>query len=252
MYYQRLFKWVFIISCLLMAVTYYYKDNLPNPNAYDPGLLKAPLQSETARTPFSIVANKQQYTITPKFDYELTGIVVSYSDADGFTNIWHHKRWKDFINVRDICVIWEPNVSSGIYKNMQFSSDSWTCWVYWPDAKTGNLFQSNALSNNHLLTDNYLIKNALRQAEIGDVIHFKGVLAEYKNNLNGGFRGTSTTRDDTGDRACETVYIDEFNIVKKANPELRTIYAFSKWIAGLSLIGFLYLFCTSGHRPYSS
>ena len=63
-----------------------------------------------------------------KFDYELTGIVVSYSNADGFTNIWHHKRWKDFINVRDICVIWEPNVSFGIYKNLPFSSDTWTCW----------------------------------------------------------------------------------------------------------------------------
>jgi hypothetical protein len=80
-------------------------------------------------------------------------MVVSYHDADSFLDIWHHKRWLDFLNERDLCVIWGRNVESGVYKAMKFSNDSWTCWASWPDSATGQKFQMNAFSNNHILVD---------------------------------------------------------------------------------------------------
>ena len=232
-----------------MAISYYYKDNFPPPQKYNLSALGPPLQEPTFREPFAIIANKQHYTVTPKFEYELTGVVVSYNDADGFTNIWHHKRWKDFINVRDICVIWEPNVGSGIYRNIQFSSDSWTCWTSWKDHATSDKFHMTALSNNHLLTANNYIKSKLLDAEKGDVIRLKGVLAEYKNDATGTTRGTSITRTDSGNGACETVYIEDFKIIKKANAGWRILYTISKWLTLLSLIGFLILV---GITPYKS
>ncbi|AHE66510.1 hypothetical protein [Legionella oakridgensis] len=248
-WYQRLCGWIFIISISLMAVTYYYKDKLPDPEEYDLNLLSAPIQETTTRAPFSINTNQYHYTITPKFDYELTGIVVTYSDADGFTNIWHHKRWKDFINIRDLCVIWEPNVSSGVYKHMNFTSDSWTCWASWESPEASHLFQSTALSNNHLLTDNDSIKTILKTVEKGDVIHLKGVLSAYKNHATNRERGTSITRNDHGMGACETVYLDEFEILKKANWQLRTLYTLSKWTALLSFIGFFIMVGMTPFKP---
>ncbi len=148
--------------------------------------------------------------IKPKYDYELTGVVVTYNNSDGFTDIWHHDKWKDFINIRDLCVIWGANVASGVYKKISFSSDSWTCWAQWRDPEVSTHFEFTALSNNHILTDNILIKKKLLEAEIGDVIYFKGVLAEYRNDAVGFSRGTSTSRKDSGQGACESVYIDEF------------------------------------------
>ncbi|WP_133128018.1 hypothetical protein [Legionella nagasakiensis] len=248
--YQRLFGWGFIISVLLMAITYYYKDKFPNPSDYDLNSLNAPIQEKTTRSPFTIKANQYHYPITPKFDYELTGVVVTYSDADGFTNIWHHRRWKDFINVRDLCVIWEPNVSSGVYKHMSFTSDSWTCWASWNTPAIGELFQETALSNNHLLTDNESIKKILKTVEKGDVIHFKGVLADYKNPATNRARKTSITRNDGGMGACETVYLDEFEIIKKANPRLRTLYTRSKWTAILSFIGYFIMVGITPFKPH--
>ena len=242
LFFEQLFKWTFIISFSLMVILYFYKDNLPDPSAYNYIPLNPPIQTETARQPFTIFANKQHYELTPKFDYDLTGVVVTYNNASGFTDIWHYDVWKDFINVRDLCVIWQPNVSSGVYKKVQFSSDSWTCWFSWTDNATTDEFKFNAVSNNHLLTDNSNIKAKLLNAELGDVVHFKGVLTTYKNLDNGGFRGTSITREDTGNGACETVYLDEFDIIKKANPTLRNFYALSKWIAVISFIGFLIMF----------
>jgi hypothetical protein len=231
-----------------MLVIAHYKDNIPEPQTYTSISLNPPIQTETYRQPFSITTNKQRYEITPKFDYDLTGVVVTYSNADGFTNIWHHDVWKDFINVRDLCVIWNPNVSSGIYKDVSFSSDSWTCWATWKDRSTTDNFKFTALSNNHLLTDNNQITAALLNAEIGDVVHFKGVLAGYRNEESGAERGTSIKRTDTGNGACETVYIDDFKIIKKANPILRNFYTLTKWITIFSLAGFLIMFVRTPFR----
>ena len=68
------------------------------------------------------------------------------------------------------------------------------------------------------------------------------MLSEYANKANGFFRGTSTTREDTGNGACETVYLTEFEVVKKANPKLRRFFAFAKGLGIISLVGFLAMF----------
>ena len=238
----RVFKWIFIISCTLMVVVFFFKDTIPRSSDYAMIPLNDPIQTDTARMPFSTVINKQEYEITPRFDYDLTGVVVSYNNADGFTDIWHHDIWKDFINVRDLCVIWGSNVSTGIYKKISFTSDSWTCWYSWPDNQTGHAFHSTAFSNNHLLLDNNRLKTALFDAEIGDVIHFKGILVDYKNTANDAVRHTSITRLDTGNGSCEVVYLDEFSIIKKANPILRHFFQLAKWMAIFSFIGFVVMF----------
>ena len=48
----------------------------------------------------------------------------------------------------------------------------------------------------------------------------KGMLANYENQANNFERGTSITRTDTGNGACETVYVTDFSIVKKGQQVL--------------------------------
>lgn len=247
--FESLFKYLFLISASTAGTLHIYKDAWPEPSFYDLSSLESPVQTETARDAFAIEANGLQYTIHPKFDYELYGVIVSYSNADGFTNIWHHKRWQDFINVRDLCVIWGNNIESGVYRQMKFNSDSWTCWAYWPNRETAAQFTMNALSNNHLVTDNDRIKAALMQAEPGDLIRIKGVLAEYVNPAGGYTRGTSTTREDTGQGACETIYVDEFAIVQKAHPTLRKFANFFKGLSIISFLIYLGLFILAPPKP---
>jgi hypothetical protein len=139
-------------------------------------------------------------------------------------------------------VIWGDNVASGVYKDVVFSSDSWTCWFSWKDSSINGRFKPDAVSNNHLLVDDAVVRDALMQSELGDHIRLKGQLAEYANPANGLRRGTSTIRTDTGNGACETVYVTEFEIVKKANPGLRKLYKAMKWLAVISGVGFLILF----------
>jgi hypothetical protein len=236
---ETLFKRVFWVSALLWVSLYVYKDRLPEPSFYDAEALQEPQQEPTDEAPFTAQVKGQNYTVTPKFSYRLDGVVVSLHDADQLDDIWHHGRWQDFLNLRDLCVVWGENVQSGVYRQVKFHNDSWTCWAAWQDSETGNAFKMNALSNNHLLADKALVKAALMEAEPGDHIRLNGSLAEYANPANGFYRGTSTTREDTGNGACETIYLNEFTIVNKANRKLRRLYTFVKWLAFGSGLGFL-------------
>ncbi|VAW96355.1 hypothetical protein MNBD_GAMMA22-1302 [hydrothermal vent metagenome] len=239
---HRMFKWLLIVSSLLFVYGYFTKDILPNADYYDLSQLNEPIQTATNTEDFSVEVNDQTYIIKPKFDYTLEGVIVSYHDADAFIDISHHDKWKDFINLRDLCVVWGDNVSTGIYKNMDFSNDSWTCWASWPDRETGRIFSMTQLSNNHILSHQDDINGRLMQSKPGDHIRLSGYLAEYSNPSNGFNRGTSTNRNDTGNGACETIYLNEFEIIKQANPTIRQIYAISIWLLFISLMGYIVTF----------
>ena len=245
----QLLGWLFVLSLAVAAVTWLRRDDLPPPEVYDTHRLAAPRQAPTTHQPFDVEVGGQRYRIEPLFDYELQGVVVSYHDADSFVDTWHHDRWKDFLNVRDLCVIWGDNVRSGIYRDMDFRNDSWTCWAYWPDQETGARFRMDQLSNNHLLTDDPRIQDTLLAARPGDHIRLRGMLARYRNLGNGFSRGTSTNRDDRGNGACETVFLTDFAVVATPNRGARTLYSIARWIAGLALAGFLIAFVTAPVSP---
>lgn len=245
---ESLFKWLFLLSLLVTLAAYLQKDELPEPHVYDLALLKEPQQTPTRMQPFETQTNGQNYRITPLFDYQLDGVIVSYNDSDSFTDTTHHRRWQDFLNIRDLCVIWGKNIESGVYQEMDFRNDSWTCWAYWPDGETRSRFSMHQLSNNHLLVDDYELQRRLMAAEVGDHVRLKGVLANYANPGNGFKRGTSTVRTDTGNGACETVYLEDFQVLNPVNSGVRRVYALAKWLTLASLAGFLILFVSSPVR----
>ena len=85
--------------------------------------------------------------------------------------------------------------------------------------------------------------------EIGDQIYLKGYLSQYSHSNNSFNRGTSITRTDTGNGACETIYIEEYEILKKANPLWRNLYNLSKYCFFLSVFLMLIVFIFSKSNP---
>ena len=226
---MRLVKWLFWLSIATAALLYFQVDKIPDPNFYDQSLLQAPEQISVDAKVFTTQAGDQTYQIKPLYQYTLNGIVVSLHDADAMRDFWHHGRWKDFLNIRDLCVMWGNNVANGVYQNIDFHNDSWTCWAQWYDNETSRLFSGREISNNHLLIDDSSLKDALMSARIGDQIQLSGYLAAYRNPSNNFQRGTSTTRDDSGNGACETIYVTDFQLIKSANAGIRLLYSLAKW-----------------------
>jgi len=232
---SRIWKWLLALCLVLLSASYFLKDRLPDPSDVVEALYQEPVQTPTQAAPFQVKTGDHSYTITPLFQYELHGLVVSLHHSGSWWDIYH-KAWQDYLNIKDLCVVWGDNIDSGVYTRMKFKSGSWTCWYQWPDRETGALFDNAGLSNNHLLADHGEINRQIMAASIGDQVYFKGYLAEYANDATDFQRGTSTTRTDTGNGACETVYIDDFRILKRANSLWKMIFRHGWWVAAACLV----------------
>lgn len=244
---EKINRILLVLFGLLASIGYFQVERLEDSRFYDTDLLKEPVQRETDRAPFDVTVGNQSYRIHPLFDYELNGVVVSHHHSDEFGD-FYHEDWEDYLNLKDICVIWGDNVARETYKTMSFNNTSWTCWFQADDRAVWQRFNDEQLSNNHLLTADPRVARAVLGARPGDQIRLQGVLAEYANKHNAFRRGSSTTRKDRGNGACETIYVDDFQVVKEGNASWRGLYRLSKVGLLVTFVFFLVLFVTVPYR----
>lgn len=220
MIFKKLFyktiNWGIGLSLLLFVLQSFYDPPYPPTQDIKPILQTAPIQQETNRSPFAYSHKKQEYFVEPLYKYELWGMIVSDNDEYSF--------WDKIFpilgaRIKDVCVVWGPNVlDTSQLTNINFWNENYTCFYQTYQKEAFQWFTGNKLSNNHLIaSDKSVIKSILRSQK-GDQIYLKGVLATYGDNTTKRvIRTSSTTRDDTGNGACETIFVDEFTILKK-NP----------------------------------
>lgn len=232
-----------ILSGVLMALLgTWQRDRLPEPTALDAALTVDPVQTPVALSPFGTDVGGVHYTVRPLFAYELWGLVVSQHDSRAWWDIIHNE-WQDYLNAVDLCVIYGENARSGAYRGLRYSSGQFECFARTDSSAAWQAFDPRALSNNHLLTDDAGIAKTLRSVRVGDQVRFKGWLVEYSHPMNGQtwFRGTSITRDDTGDGACETVFVREVEVIRHGGGVWPWVMRAGLVILALGLIAWLVL-----------
>lgn len=205
-----------LASLVLVGSGLWMRDRLPGPEALLSSALPEPIQEADPRPPFTVAAGGIDYTVRPLHRYELRGLVVSRHDTSAWWDVVHRDWWKDHLNVADLCVVWGENLESGVYRAMRYTSGTFTCHYGTPDDDVWRRFRNDGISNNHLLAHDPAIVKRLRGVRVGDQIVIRGALAEYSHG--GGFsRGTSTRRDDTGNGACETIWVTDAQVLRRAN-----------------------------------
>ncbi|MEZ5324552.1 MAG: hypothetical protein R3F19_05775 [Verrucomicrobiales bacterium] len=195
---------------------------------------QAPVQEPTSKEAFNVVLKDKPYRVQPRFSYDIHGLVVSEHHSDSLLDIYH-RMTGDFLNVCDLAMVWGVNAKSGIYKKGKFHNQDFTAWVQYDDGVAWSTFRMNEFSNNHLLSENASIRSRLQRIQVGDQVRIKGWLAEYFAPPSY-HRGTSTTRDDTGGHACETIYVTDVELIRSANTGWRMLGTIGKVIA-LTLVG---------------
>ena len=222
-------------AALVFVVSFFLQSRLPDKSLVLEPILRDPVQTEDGLPePFEVTRKDVTYTVTPLFGYELWGMIVSYHHSASFVDI-SHKQWNDFLNTKDICVIWGRNAESGVYSRMTFRNRDFTCFYRYPDRETGEIFTENCLSNNHLLPADPIVADAVLKARKGDQVRFKGWLVSYGVKGAPYARRSSTVRTDRGNGACEVVYVTEFEILRPANIVWRALHKLSLVLAVVSL-----------------
>ena len=213
-----------------MVISFWNRNDLSSEMSIIDELKQAPAQNKINQPAFSSHVNKVDYVIQPLYEYELFGLVVSYELHDGNYNL--HKRWNDHLNVADYCVVWAKNAFTKFLPKFKFWNGQFTCNFSTSDRQAWESFDPVQLSNNHLISDKKFIRNKLRKISVGDQIRIEGWLATYKNLNSGSERGTSITRDDAGNGACETIYVNDVMILKSYT-------SFWRYMMYISLLLFL-------------
>jgi hypothetical protein len=240
---QTLNRAVMIASALTLAVAFWNRNDLPGTIDFHPKLGDEPRQREIQARPLVLPYAGVDYRVEPLYEYELYGLVVSYRQHDGEDSM--HRWSNDHLNVADLCVVWSDTAFSPTLSELDFWNGIFTCNVQTRDRVAWSNFKMNQLSNNHLISADPFIRDQVAQIRIGDQIRIKGSLARY-GAVGRELRGTSTTRDDAGNGACETILVDELEIVVRGFSSWRV----AMYAALVLLIATLVVHFALPYRPY--
>jgi len=226
-----------LISGLILIVSFWnrhaWPDNLPLAEA----LAFEPKQSPVNQALQTVQYNDLTFTVQPRFSYELSGLVVSkrVHEADYKGSL--HGLSQDYLNVADLCVVWGESADPSILKHFSFSNGQFTCNFQTRSDEAWQAFNPEQLSNNHVLAVDESVRKTLAEATIGDQIVLRGYLADY-TNPKGFLRKTSTTRTDTGNGACETIWVEQASIIGTMQSRWRIML----WVSLVVFVFFLGLY----------
>ena len=136
-----------------------------------------------------------------------------------------------------MCVVWGESIANGSYRKVQFWSEEFTCSFAWSSAITPP-FKPETASNNHLIPADPEIARRIGAIQVGDQIRMTGLLVDYQVAKDGRrllARRTSLTRGDTGNGACEILYVTALTVVAPGD-HLRANAARYCWYASLVLL----------------
>ena len=232
-----------IVSFAWLAVSFWNRNDLPGNVDFVPEIDAPPSQTDTVREPFDATYNGVTYLVEPEYAYVLHGMVVSFRHHDGRSRM--HFRANDHLNMLDVCVVWGANAKGEHLDEISFWNGIFTCRIKTNDREAWAAFDMTEISNNHLISDDDYIRDRVRDIRVGDQIRVVGQLASY-SSPEGGKRGTSTTRTDEGNGACETIFVEYFDIVQTAT----SYWRISMWIALAAFLASGIVYFRRAYRPY--
>ena len=221
---------LFLLALGLYFYAHHKSTKLPATSALLPINKNAPVQSSTSTPPFTFEWRGKSFIVHPQADYQAQGLLLTHNNTGGIGDIYHDS---DSVDLKDICIVWGESATSGSYLHGTFHSEPWTC-VYTSKSGSEQIY-ADEFSNNHLLAGTKAIEDKIRAARIGDQVRFSGYLVNYAPvESPDTLRRSSLVREDTGDGACEVVFVTSFEILARANTSWR------RWekISWYSMIGF--------------
>jgi hypothetical protein len=232
-----------VASFIWLLVSFWNRNDLPGNIDYVPAIVNEPVQKTTKKAAFDVSYEDVSYHVAPEFEYDIVGMIVSYRHHDNNSRM--HRLSNDHLNMLDVCVVWGENTQTAQLDKLDFWNGIFTCNFQTRDQAAWESFDVNKISNNHLISDDDYVRDQVRDIMIGDQIRVQGYLASYASP-NAGPRGTSTTRTDTGDGACETIYVERFEILRPAT----SFWRISMYVSLLLFFVGLFVHFRRPYRPH--
>jgi len=218
----RIRSWALLVLVIILAVSWYSRDRYKSAGEIDPESLAVPVQTPVAdATPIRFSRDAYDFTLTPLFDYTLTGLVLSAQDYDRWFSIYR----TDKTFTKDICVLWGKTLQSKVHLDSAFEVEQDMRWCFFRFQRPLP-FDATEMSNNHLIAATSVMRRQIGAIHGGDQVRIRGKLVNVKAVATGRIGSydnpvlkwkTSTTRDDSGAGACEIILVESIEMIHKGN-----------------------------------
>lgn len=171
--------------------------------------LHIPIQAELeSADPIEWSRSGYDIVIQPKYSYRLEGLVTHTKDYDGDNP-------PNNISPKDVAVAWGKVAECNNIIDFKWAQDKRHVYMQYSaeaaDLHLGGSTHAGAqFSNNHLIPANNDVKKEIDMIRRGDHIIIEGYLVYttfYKDGRVYSRWNSSTTRYDSGDTACEIIYV---------------------------------------------
>ena len=176
--------------------------------------LPEPVQTE-ATGDVSKSVDGYDVLITFKYSYKVDALVVH-------TERYNGSKVNDKLSPVDLGLAWGGVAANNTKIDFHWSQSG--RWIYWEVDRSGEIAHlggvdgvSRQCSNNHIIPATSDVKDKVKKIREGDRVMLEGYLVDvYGEKPDGSWFewNTSTSRDDTGNGACEVFYVTDVQITK--------------------------------------
>ncbi len=195
-------KYLFILS--VAALCYLFiSDRDATPIEYAPGVLITDQPRQLNQKPTGFMLD--DYQLTRKARFEIRARVLS-------TESYYTGRTADLSPI-DLALGWGVMSDQAVIDQLDISqSGRWYRWKYESSPPVPEQQIISSSSNMHMIPASKAIDRSLKKLRKGDIISLSGYLVDVDHESGWQWR-SSMTRTDTGDGACELVYVESLSVV---------------------------------------
>lgn len=199
----------FIILLMISIIAYALFSTPTEPQVspiekdFAPEKIADPIQTRYSGDEYiSISLPDTQLRIYPHANYRIYAMVVS---KKGYNFGWESK-----IAPYDLALVWSGLMLPENQRGIRYSqSNRWYFYRYDAGYPLAKSYIRSHSSNHHMIPANDNLKNALKSVKVKDKIYMEGYLVNIKGTVKGRnvWWNTSMSRNDSGDGACEILYL---------------------------------------------
>lgn len=190
-------KRIFILSVVLLCYLL-VKDWANRPIEHPPGLLVIEEPSQVDLQPSGFMLD--DYQVTRRASFDIRARVLSAEP-------YYFRRESD-LSPLDLALGWGVMSDQAVLDRIDISQSSrWYRTRYQLPPPVPERMIISSSSNMHMIPATAGIGRSLKKLRIGDVIQIRGYLVDVDHE-SGWYWRTSMSRTDTGNGACEIVYVE--------------------------------------------
>ncbi len=192
-----------LISCIIIGLIAFGNAVL-NPNLYQE-IIPNPVQVNIQKSEITYVSTEgTNIPIVLLADYAVEGVIKSklkYSD------------YPSRVAQYDVAIAWGNLNEKEIDKHIRYSqSGRWYYYNFDRDVSVSLSYIAEHSANVHLISKDQLVLKKIENLNKNDHIKLKGYLVNVK--FDNGIWSSSLTRTDTGNGACEIMYVTDVEVIE--------------------------------------